>query len=105
MTNARRANIEALFYLEVEHVLDGNDPDTRRLSALLKSSGEALRRLASRFEGQNLSRVYGPRGTDAARAVLAGLHEEKAQAAFRFAQAMRAWREAHTTKVGGEPNL
>ena len=41
----------------------------------------------------------------AARAVLAGLHEEKAQAAFRFAQAMRAWREAHTTKVGGEPNL
>lgn len=34
----------------------------------------------------------------AARAITAGLHEEKPQSAFRYAQAMKAWREKNVPK-------
>lgn len=41
----------------------------------------------------------------AARALLAGLHEDKHQAAFRYAQAMRAWRKQHFPGVPAEPEI
>ena len=41
----------------------------------------------------------------AARAVLSGLHDDKAKAAYRFAQAMRAWRLEHFPGAPPEPQI
>lgn len=41
----------------------------------------------------------------AARALLASLHEDKHQAAFRFAQAMRAWRKKNFPEAPPEPEI
>ena len=38
----------------------------------------------------------------AARAVLAGLHDDRAREAYRYAQAMRAWREAFVARRDAE---
>lgn len=40
-----------------------------------------------------------------ARSVLAGIHQDRAQAAFRFAQAMRAWRKQHFPDGPVEPEI
>lgn len=41
----------------------------------------------------------------AARAVLAGLHQDKAQGAFRYAQAIRAWRKQRFPDGLAEPEI
>lgn len=40
-----------------------------------------------------------------ARSVIAGLHEDRAPAAFRYAQAMRAWRKQHFPDGPDEPEI
>lgn len=41
----------------------------------------------------------------AARSLLAGMHEDKPQSAFRYAQAMRAWRKQHFPDGPVEPEI
>jgi hypothetical protein len=41
----------------------------------------------------------------AARALLAGLHEDKVQAAYRYARSMRAWRKKNFPDGPAEPEI